>query len=219
MKTKKEEVLRQLKAVRKAKNISYQDIVEGTEELGMAVSLSSVKRVFAEDSEATDFRYESTIRPIVRFVMGIDSGMDDLETYEEAKANAEGLAAVVDYKDALIRRIESELERAREDHRIAVEKMEAAEARKIAYLREEIQRAREDQKISDTRMARWRMAAIMFLALFISSLLLVIAYLVIDRSNQDWGIFWTENPAPLPLVLILFGFAIAVSLMIARKKK
>lgn len=216
---KKEEVLRQLKLVRKARGISYQMIADGTEDLGMAVSLSSVKRVFAENSQARDFRYESTIRPIVRFVMGIDGDVGDLETLEEAKASVDGLTAVVDFKDSYISRLEADLDRAREDHRIAVEKMEAAEARKVAYLREEIQRAREDQKVSDTRMARWRTAAILFLALFVSSLLLVIAYLITDRSDPGWGIFWTENPAPLPLVLILFGFAIAVSLMIARKKK
>lgn len=216
---KKEEVLRQLKLVRKARGISYQMIADGTEDMGMAVSLSSVKRVFAENSQARDFRYESTIRPIVRFVMGIDGDVGDLETLEEAKASVDGLTAVVDFKDSYIARLEADLDRVREDHRIAVEKMEAAEARKVAYLREEIQRAREDQKVSDTRMARWRTAAILFLALFVSSLLLVIAYLITDRSDPGWGIFWTENPAPLPLVLVLFGFAIAVSLTIARKKK
>ena len=218
MNTKKEAVLNRLKQARKTKGMSYQDVVDGTEEIGLGVSLTTVKRVFAADSTAEDFRWDTTLRPIARVILGMDSD-EEPQTLEEARADVSGLNAVVDYKDALIRRIESELERAREDHRIAVEKMEAAEARKIAYLREEIQRAREDQKISETRLARWRMAAIMFLALFISSLLLVIAYLVIDRSNPDWGIFWTENPAPLPLVLILFGFAIAVSLMIARKKK
>ena len=219
MKSKKEEVLRQLKAVRKAKNISYQDIVDGTEEMGVAVSLSSVKRVFAEDSQAGDFRYDSTIRPIVRFVMGIDSGLDDLETYEEAKANAEGLAAVVDYKDALLHRVEAELERAREDHRQIIEKMEAAEVRKIEYLKEEIQRAREEKKMIETRMERWRTAAILFVGLFVTALLLVIAYLLTDHSNPNWGIFWAENPIPLPLLAFMFGGAIAISMLVASRKK
>lgn len=219
MKSKKEEVLRQLKVVRKAKNISYQDIVDGTEEMGVAVSLSSVKRVFAEDSQASDFRYDSTIRPIVRFVMGIDSGLDDLETYEEAKANAEGLAAVVDYKDALIKRLESELERAREEHRETIQKMEAAEERKIAYLREEIQRIREEKKTSEIQMERWRTRTVLFIGLFVASLLLVIAYLLADHGNQSWGIFWTENPAPLAFVAILFGGGIVSSLIIAYKKR
>lgn len=216
---KKEEVLRQLKLVRKARGISYQMIADGTEDLGMAVSLSSIKRVFAEDSRASDFRYESTIRPIVRFVLGVDGGLDGLDTYEEAKANAEGLAAVVDYKDALIHRIEAELERVREEHKAAIEKMEAAEERKIAYLREEIQRAREDQKMSDIYMAKWRAAAFLFLALFVTSLLVVIAYLIADRSNPDWGIFWTQNPVPLSLIAVLFGSAITVSMLVTRRKK
>lgn len=171
---KKEEVLRQLKLVRKARGISYQMIADGTEDLGMAVSLSSVKRVFAENSQACDFRYESTIRPIVRFVMGIDGDVGDLETLEEAKANAVGLAAVVDYKDALLNRVEAELERSRQEHREMVAKMEAAEERKIAYLQEEIKRAREAQLASDAHMAKWRIAAILFLSLFVVSLFFLI---------------------------------------------
>ena len=217
--SKKEEVLRQLKLVRKAKKLSYQDIVEGTEAMGVSVSLTSVKRVFAEDSRACDFRYDATIRPIVRFVMGIDGDVGELETLEEAKVNVDGLTAVVDYKDSYIARLEAELERIRADHKEAIEKLESAEARKVAYLREEIQRTREEQKISDNRMARWRTASILFLSLFVTSLLLVIAYLLTDHGNPDWGIFWAPNSAPLQLLAIMFGGAVAIGLFAATRKK
>lgn len=217
--SKKEEVLRQLKLVRKAKKLSYQDIVEGTEAMGVAVSLTSVKRVFAEESRACDFRYDATIRPIVRFVMGIDGDVGEPETLEEAKVSVDGLTAVVDYKDSYIARLEAELERIRADHKEAIEKLESAEARKVAYLREEIQRTREEQKISDNRMAKWRTASILFLSLFVTSLLLVIAYLLTDHGSPDWGIFWAPNSAPLQLLAIMFGGAVAIALLIAAKKK
>lgn len=216
---KKEEVLRQLKLVRKARGISYQMIADGTEDLGMAVSLSSVKRVFAEDSKASDFRYESTIRPIVRFVLGVDGGLDGPDTYEEAKANAEGLAAVVDYKDAVLKRLEDELARVRTDNAITIEKMEAAEARKLSYLMEELQRLREEKKMAETRMERWRTTSIAFLGLFVASLLVVVAYLLTDRSHPQWGIFWTDNPVPLVVLALLFGIAAVAAIAIARRKK
>lgn len=216
---KKEEVLRQLKLVRKARGISYQMIADGTEDLGMAVSLSSVKRVFAEDSKASDFRYESTIRPIVRFVLGVDGGLDGPDTYEEAKANAEGLAAVVDYKDAVLKRLEDELARVRTDNAITIEKMEAAEARKLSYLMEELQRLREEKKMAETRMERWRTTSITFLGLFVASLLVVVAYLLTDRSHPQWGIFWTDNPVPLVVLALLFGIAAVAAIAIARRKK
>lgn len=216
--SKKEEVLRQLKIVRKAKNISYQAIVDGTEELGMAVSLSSVKRVFAEDSKACDFRYDSTLKPIVRFVMGVAGDIEEPKTYEEAKINVEGLAAVVHLKDEMLSRAEQELLRSREDHKLEIERLQAAEERKIAYLKEEIKRARDDKEHLEIRLARWRTTTILFLSLFVTSLLFVIAYLLTDHRTPEWGIFFTENPVPIVVIIGAFGLAIAVSLLIASKK-
>ena len=156
MDTKKEEVLRQLKLVRKAKNLSYQDIVDGTEEMGMAVSMSSVKRVFAEDSRACDFRYSTTLRPIVRFVMGIDGDAEEPKTFEEAKVSADGLAAVVDYKDALITKMEQEL----------------------AHLKGDLDAAQSSAKSAETSSSRWRAAAFLILTVFALSQMAVIAILV-----------------------------------------
>jgi hypothetical protein len=107
---KKEEVLRQLRIVRKVKKMSYQNIVDGTEAIGAAVSMSSVRRVFDERFHADDFRYDTTIKPIVRVVMGIEEEFyEEPQTIEEATANVEGLVAVVDYKDAKIELLEAEL--------------------------------------------------------------------------------------------------------------
>ena len=112
--SKKEEVLRQLRIVRKAKKMSYQNIVDATESIGMAVSMSSVRRVFDERFHADDFKYDTTLKPIVRVVMGIEEEFyEEAQTLPEATANVEGLVAVVDYKDATIERLQAELDKTR----------------------------------------------------------------------------------------------------------
>ena len=110
MGSKKEEVLRQLRILRKTKKMSYQNIVDATEAIGFAVSMSSVRRVFDERFHADDFKYDTTLRPIVRVVMGIDPEFhEEPQTLTEATANVDGLVAVVDYKDSTIDRLQAEL--------------------------------------------------------------------------------------------------------------
>lgn len=110
MGSKKEEVLRQLRIVRKAKKMSYQNIVDATESIGSAVSMSSVRRVFDERFHADDFKYDTTLKPIVRVVMGIEEEFyEEPQSLPEATANVEGLVAVVDYKDSTIDRLQTEL--------------------------------------------------------------------------------------------------------------
>ena len=105
MVSKKEEVLRRVRIVRKEKKMSYQSIVDALEVAGTPVSLSSVRRVFDEHFHADDFKYDTTLRPIVRFVLGMD------EDFEDAESSA--LAAVVDYKDALVEHLESQITKLR----------------------------------------------------------------------------------------------------------
>lgn len=191
MRSKKEEVLRQLKTARKTKGLSYQNIVDGTEELGMAVSLSSVRRVFAEDSDADDFRWDTTLRPIAHVVLGIDSD-EAPQTLEEARVEVSGLTAVVDYKEAMIRKLEAELDRAHSGHQRELASREDAEARKVAFLREEIRVARAERDAKERILRSYRTTTILFLVLFIVALLLVITYLLLDRANPNWGIFWRD---------------------------
>lgn len=180
--SKKEEVLRQLKIVRKTKNLSYQDIVDGTEEIGEAVSLSTVKRVFAEGSSAADFRYDTTIRPIVRFVLGIDGDSEEPQTFEEAKVTTEALTSVVDLKDTMISRLESELARHRED-----------EQYQKRFFEKELELARAERDAKERSLNTYRKTTFIFMALFILALILVIAYISIDHSTPHFGLFWTAN--------------------------
>lgn len=198
MNDRKELVLRRLKIARKAKNLSYQDIVDGTEEMGAAVSLSSVKRVFAEESKASEFRYDTTLQPIIRFVLGVDSN-EEPKDLEEAKAEVAGLSAVVDYKGAMLQKMEQELAHARESHRAELERISQAEARKVAFLREELKTARAERDQKEKALRNYRVTTIVLLVLFVLALLAALAYLITDLSTPEWGLLWRAASASPPL--------------------
>ena len=67
-KEKVAEIIAQLKVVRAEKELSYQKITDMTEEIGSPISLSTVKRVFTDDSHT--FRWD-TIKPIATVVLGV----------------------------------------------------------------------------------------------------------------------------------------------------
>ena len=73
------EIILKLKEVRNEKNLSLNDIVDMTN--GM-VSRSSIQRVFADGSENSSFRYDDTIRPLVKALLDMDTieETDDFDT-------------------------------------------------------------------------------------------------------------------------------------------
>jgi hypothetical protein len=86
-----QEIIQRLQAARLEKGLSYQAIVDGTAALGCPVSLSTVKRVFGQDSGLYDFRYDTTIQPIAAVVLaGADAEEErDVERLEAAVAALE----------------------------------------------------------------------------------------------------------------------------------
>ena len=71
------EIIAKLKAVKEERGYSLQDIVDMTEEAGCAVSLTTVKRVFSNNSNAQTFRYSKTIKPIADVLLGLDETPTD----------------------------------------------------------------------------------------------------------------------------------------------
>ena len=65
------EIILQLKQIRIERGLSMQDVHDLISASGGFLSLSSVKRVFAEGSEYQNFRYHDTIQPIVRALLGV----------------------------------------------------------------------------------------------------------------------------------------------------
>lgn len=87
-----------LKEVRKQKGYTYQYIVDECERSGFAVSMSTVKRIFADGSEDMGFRY-STVRPVAVVVLGLDEvERSEAPTPDEADA----LRTIIAIKDKQI---------------------------------------------------------------------------------------------------------------------
>lgn len=73
------EIILKLKDVKREKNLSINDIVDLTNNY---LSKTTVQRVFAEGSENTSFRYDETIRPLVKALLDVDTieESDDMDT-------------------------------------------------------------------------------------------------------------------------------------------
>ena len=117
MKDANRKVILRLKEVRNQKNLSYQDIVDACEAQSEAISLSTVRRIFAKGSEdGPDYR-PYTINAIFHAVIGTEDM--ELTAAEEAaltdpakEAIAENAAlkAVVELRDATIEELNRHIE-------------------------------------------------------------------------------------------------------------
>ena len=110
-------IIRNLKRVRNEDGLSISDIVNMCENNGEAVSESTVKKVFADGSEAFSFNYESTLKPIINALLG---------DHEEAP-ETEMMISVAEFKAAKIKDLETQMAR-----------MEESYKRRIEFLRQQI---------------------------------------------------------------------------------
>lgn len=142
-------ILPKLREARKAKGLSYQDIADDTDKIGESVSVSTVKRVFSKDADISTFRYNQTIRPIIRVVLGLDEATeeptDDPKQAEEYYTTIEAMKAVIDFKHQQITEYVKEIEQLKETIQIQNEVHQkaldaaATEARlKIDHLKDQI---------------------------------------------------------------------------------
>ena len=75
--TDTKQLLKQLKEIKVAKSLSLDQIGKMIEDNGDFVSKSTLSRVFSEGSDDTDFRYETTLRPICDALLDIDNIEND----------------------------------------------------------------------------------------------------------------------------------------------
>ena len=141
--TDTKEIILKLKDVKKEKNLSINDIVELT---GNYISKTTVQRVFAEDSENTSFRYDDTIRPLVKALL-------DMDTIEESDdIDTRAMKSLLKLKIQRINELEVQIKDLRlmlsEEKNKAHEKMEKE---KIQYERH-IKLLEEQISIKDNRM-------------------------------------------------------------------
>lgn len=114
---KKSEIIRNLKRVRAENGLSINEIVKLCEDNGEAVSETTVKKVFADGSEALGFNYDLTLKPIIHAILG-----DHEET-----AETDMMISVAEFKAEKIKDLEAQMAR-----------MEDSYKRRIEFLRQQI---------------------------------------------------------------------------------
>ena len=134
------EIILKLKKVRQEKNLSLMDIVDMTN--GM-VSKSTIQRVFAEDSENISFRYNDTIRPLVKAMMDIEEfeDSDDMDT--------KALKSLLKLKIQRIEDLEKQICEEKDKSREKLEKERVQFERHIKLLEEQI--ALKDKRMDEMK--------------------------------------------------------------------
>lgn len=91
--TRSQELLKEIKRIKKSKKIAYHDIIESIEATGKSVSMTTLRRVFADGSEikADSFSYENTLMPIANALLDANEG--------EVPKDVEGLRAVINIQN------------------------------------------------------------------------------------------------------------------------
>ena len=103
--TRAQELIRQLKEIKTRNEMTYPRIMDRMEKNGKVVSLTTLRRVFADGSElnADAFNYESTLLPIAEVLLNAE----DVPTPEESPYAAEinALKAIVHVQNEEIARM------------------------------------------------------------------------------------------------------------------
>ena len=102
--TKSQELIKQLKEAKARNEITYPRIMERMEKNGKYVSLTTLRRVFADGSEnnASSFSYENTLLPIAEALLSVE----DVPTIDSPYAKEiDGLKAVIHVQNEEIARL------------------------------------------------------------------------------------------------------------------
>lgn len=106
-----QEIIVALKAVKEKQKLSIPQIKDMVDATGAYLSMTTLRRVFADGSESEDsFSYENTLRPISQALL-IDNETDD-----STRARVELYEAVINHKDEVIEGLRAQLEALRSDH-------------------------------------------------------------------------------------------------------
>lgn len=128
------EIIVQLKQIRKERDLSLQDVHDLVLSAGGYLSLSSVKRVFAEGSEKQNFRYQDTIQPIVRGLLGVTE--ETPENNDVTANEIDALKNVILLKDSIIKDLRNE----NETLSIRLSKTELEAQERLVQTRDDFQR-------------------------------------------------------------------------------
>lgn len=66
------ELIKELKWIKERDEITYPRIQDKLEKLGYFISMTTIRRVFADGSEDVNFNYETTLLPIAKVLLGME---------------------------------------------------------------------------------------------------------------------------------------------------
>lgn len=66
------ELIKELKWIKERDEITYPRIQDKLEKLGYFISMTTIRRVFADGSEDVNFNYETTLLPIAKVLLGVE---------------------------------------------------------------------------------------------------------------------------------------------------
>lgn len=207
--TKTAEIIQQLKQIRQERGLSYQRIVDMVEDSGGAISMSTVRRVFAEGSEEQNFRYGDTIKPLVVALLEVNKppALSEDATLEQHEADA--LRTVIALKEQINQSLMAENERLKEDYE-----------KKLAYVKAESEKKSEhivaltEQNASCNQRIHAKYRTIFWLSLGLIVLLsLVCLVLIVDLLNSDIGfirVFAGNSPLAIAGIVVVLVSAVVV---------
>ena len=137
--TDTKELLKQLKEIKAAKKLSLDQIGKMIENNGDFVSKSTLSRVFSEGSDDTDFRYETTLRPICDALL-------DIENFEnDDSADVKAYKAILKLKKDIILEMKQEIESEKVNYAEKLETETSNFQENLDFLRHQIEL--KDQRI------------------------------------------------------------------------
>lgn len=168
------DIILALKTEKERRGWSAQYITTRLEEMGMYLSLSSVKRVFSSGSENGSFRYDDTLKPLVHLLLGIAEPIPeripgDEEQAEEYREQLESYKAIISIKGEQLETMEKE---------------RAFLLKEVDFLRSHY----EDEKKSKKKVV-WAVVILAVVLFVIVSAF--IGVLVYDLTNLDRG--WVQS--------------------------
>lgn len=130
------ELIDQLREVRKERGLSYDQVCALIQANGDFVSKSTLSRIFSEKTDKSEyqtFNYETTIRPIAKVLL-------DIETIEETDdMDVKAMKSLLKYKIARIEELEAELAQAEIKYHEKLDRERERNQKSIDFLTHQIE--------------------------------------------------------------------------------
>lgn len=142
-------IIEHLKRVKENKGLTYKEISDMTAQNGEYVSESTIKKLFSPNDKHTH-DYNHTIKPVARVLIG---NIDD-----DALPIAGSYAAINEYKDVVIGRLEKDVAQLKQQCELLVEQKDRASKKyrdREALLLEQIDFYKDQIKFKDSQIKRY----------------------------------------------------------------